>query len=148
MKATSLLPLLLAALLSSCKSGSHTAATVWTDYRAATADTLRLTRHETDTLLLRDSIYIKERTCGDTVYITQFRDRLRYKTIVRHDTVYSTRRDTVATTKAETRTVSREVPARLTAWQRFRLAAFYVLAAIVAAVGLLKFHSRKAVKSD
>jgi len=148
MKKASLLPLLLAALLSSCKSGSHTAATVQTDYRATSADTLRLTRHETDTLLLRDSIYIKERTCGDTVFITETRDRLRYKTLIRRDTVYSTRRDTVATTKAETRTVSREVPARLTAWQRFRLAAFYVLAAIVAAVGLLIIKSRKAIKSD
>lgn len=53
-------------------------------------DTLRLTRLRVDSVFMHDSIAVLAR--GDTVYITKYRDRFRYRNHV--DTVYKATVDT------------------------------------------------------
>jgi len=50
-------------------------------------DTVTLINHHLDSVYLRDSIYVREYIRGDTVYLTQWRDRWRERTIVTVDTV-------------------------------------------------------------
>lgn len=85
-------------------------------------DRLRL-----DSIYLHDSIYITEKQAGDTVYkvkeVFRFRDRWRV------DTINTGRIDSVRVTDIV------EVPAKLTAWQAWRLKAFAPLVAIVLLLG-------------
>lgn len=85
-------------------------------------DRLRL-----DSIYLHDSIYITERMAGDTVYkvkeVYRWRDRWRV------DTINAGRIDSVRLTERI------EVPAKLTAWQAWRLKAFAPLVAIALILG-------------
>lgn len=85
-------------------------------------DRLRL-----DSIYLHDSIYITERMAGDTVYkvkeVYRWRDRWRI------DTINAGRIDSIPVTELV------EVPAKLTAWQAWRLKAFAPLLAIALALG-------------
>ena len=85
-------------------------------------DRLRL-----DSVYLHDSIYITERMAGDTVYkvkeVYRWRDRWRV------DTVNIGRIDSVRITEVV------EVPAKLTAWQAWRLKAFAPLVTIALILG-------------
>lgn len=85
-------------------------------------DRLRL-----DSVYLHDSIYITERMAGDTIYkvkeVYRWRDRWRV------DTINTGRIDSVRITEVV------EVPAKLTAWQAWRLKAFAPLVAIALALG-------------
>lgn len=85
-------------------------------------DRLRL-----DSIYLHDSIYITERMAGDTVYkvkeVYHWRDRWRI------DTINAGRIDSIPVTELV------EVPAKLTAWQAWRLKAFAPLLAIALALG-------------
>ena len=89
-------------------------------------DRLRL-----DSVYLHDSIYITEKQAGDTIYkvkeVFRFRDRWRV--------------DTVNTGRTDSITEVVEVPAKLTAWQAWRLEAFAPLLAI--ALLLLAWVTRK-----
>ena len=85
-------------------------------------DRLRL-----DSVYLHDSIYITEKQAGDTVYkvkeVYRWRDRWRI------DTINAGRIDSIPVTEVV------EVPARLTAWQSWRLKAFAPLLAIALLLG-------------
>ena len=85
-------------------------------------DRLRL-----DSIYLHDSIYITERMAGDTVYkvkeVYRWRDRWRI------DTINAGRIDSIPVTEVV------EVPAKLTAWQAWRLKAFAPLVAIALLLG-------------
>ena len=85
-------------------------------------DRLRL-----DSVYLHDSIYITEKQAGDTVYkvkeVYRWRDRWRI------DTINAGRIDSIPVTEVV------EVPAKLTAWQEWRLKAFAPLAAIAVLLG-------------
>ena len=84
-------------------------------------------RLQVDTTFIHDSTSIREFVKGDTVRITEYRDRYHY------DYRYLTVRDTVAV--HDTTTVEREklVEKELTRWQAFRLRWFGVLAAALLA---------------
>lgn len=85
-------------------------------------DRLRL-----DSIYVHDSIYLTERIAGNTIYkvkeVYRWRDRWRV------DTVNTGRIDSIRVTEVV------EVPARLTAWQSWRLKAFAPLLAIALALG-------------
>jgi len=80
-------------------------------------DTLRLVQHHRDSIYLHDSTFVREFIQGDTVRIitemwhTKFRDRLKT------DTLYRSRTDSVPVPYP----VVKEVAAKLSAWQKFRL---------------------------
>ena len=85
-------------------------------------DRLRL-----DSIYLHDSIYITERMADDTIY--KVKEVYRYRDRWRVDTVNTGRIDSVRVTELV------EVPAKLTAWQAWRLKAFAPLLAIALALG-------------
>ena len=80
---------LLVLLLSSCSRS------VYVPVETVRVDTFVKTAVRVDSVRLTDSVYVSERTVGDTVYIvktrTQWRDRVKLVT----DTVYRSRVDTV-----------------------------------------------------
>ena len=80
-------------------------------------DTLRVVQHHRDSIYLHDSTFVREYIQGDTVRIitemwhTKYRDRLKT------DTIYRSRTDSVPVPYP----VVKEVAAKLSAWQKFRL---------------------------
>ena len=80
---------LLVLLLSSCSRS------VYVPVETVRVDTFLKTAVRVDSVRLTDSVYVSERTVGDTVYVvktrTQWRDRLQ----LRVDTVYRSQTDTV-----------------------------------------------------
>ena len=76
-------------LLSSCSRS------VYVPVETVRVDTFVKTAVRVDSVRLTDSVYVSERTVGDTVYVvktrTQWRDRLQ----LRVDTVYRSQTDTV-----------------------------------------------------
>ena len=99
-----------AAMILDCLTSCRTMRTVTVEQ--VRTDTLLVTKEQRDSVWLHDSIYHFVK--GDTVLIerwhTKYRDRLV------HDTTYISRTDS-ATLLYE---VIREVPAKLTVWQRVR----------------------------
>lgn len=100
-------------------------------------DTLRQTNVRIDSIIERDSVavYVK----GDTVRITQYRDRLRWRDRV--DTVYKARVDT---TRVE---VPVAVEKELSRWEKLKmdfggLALGGVLVLVLAVVGLILYRRR------
>lgn len=93
-------------------------------------------RVERDTTFLHDSTYIREYVKGDTVRITEYRDRYLYRDR------WKERTDTVAvhdTTRVE---VVKKVEKPLTGWQKFRMNGFWVLLTIFVATGIWLFRKR------
>ena len=80
-----------------------------------------------DSVYVHDSIYITERMAGDTVY--KVKEVFRYRDRLRIDTINAGRIDSVRVTEVV------EVPAKLTAWQAWRLKAFAPLVAIALILG-------------
>lgn len=78
---------LLSLLLVGC---AHTRYVTETHYR----DSIR-TVLSVDTLLLRDSVYVRERTSGDTVYVDKEMTRYVYRYVGRTDTAYVHTSDSV-----------------------------------------------------
>lgn len=87
--------------------------------------------HRRDSILLRDSIYVREWVKGDTVYVDRFRDRYLYRDRWRDSIIVQ--RDSVAVDREKEVKVERP----LNAWQRFRIGAFWWLLGL-AAVGWRK----------
>ncbi len=122
------------ALLASC---SHKV----TDSVRTSADTAALVRVRTDSVLLRDSVFVDRNTYvrGDTVYriVSRVQYKDRWRTKVRTDTVYRSVRDTVSV----------EVPVRVMERVRWYDRAFMGvgrLCCIVAILwGLFRYLRRK-----
>lgn len=106
-------------------------------------DTCFYAQLRVDSVTLRDSVAVIQR--GDTVYMTKYRDRFRYRERV--DTVYSSAVDSV------TVRVPYPVERELTAWEKAKMqtggaaialtAAAAVMALIALAVWLIKVKRRK-----
>lgn len=101
-------------------------------------DTLRVINSRVDSVVMRDSVavYVK----GDTVRITQYRDRFRWRDRV--DTVYKARVDTARVEVPVT------VEKELSRWEKIKmdfggLALGGVLVLVVAAVGWLLYRRRR-----
>ena len=71
-------------VLQSCRSLDPSLCTLHRDSVAYTI------HHTVDTVFLRDSVFISEKTRGDTVYLTRTEYRDRWRTRVVHDTVRHT----------------------------------------------------------
>ena len=78
-------------------------------------DTLYQTKVERDSIVWRDSIFVREFAKGETIHVETTRWLTRYRDRLRTDTVYRSKVDSVM------KEVVREVPAQLTRWQRFRV---------------------------
>ena len=118
-----------AAALAGCK----TREVVVTEHHT---DTLRLVQHHRDSIYLHDSTFVREYIQGDTVRIitemwhTKYRDRLKT------DTIYRSRTDSVPVPYP----VVKEVAAKLSAWQKFRLHLANILLMVVGLFVGLKIY--------
>ena len=95
-------------------------------------DTTYVSKVQVDSVFRRDSVFVKEK--NDSIYIYKEKVRDRYRLL--RDTVYRYKIDSVYIDRVREVKVEKE----LTAWQRFRLKGFWVLAAAVAAIGFWKFR--------
>jgi hypothetical protein len=93
-------------------------------------DTTYVTAYLRDSVVRRDSIYIREQVKGDTIYIDKYRDRWRERVRVQHDTIIHHQIDTIAVQ----RTIERKVEQPLGWWKKVRLRAFWAIL-ILALVG-------------
>lgn len=82
-----------------------------------THDTIRITQQQRDSIVLHDSIHVRERTQGDTVFVevtrwhTQYRDRLLL------DSIYAVRTDSVPVPYP----VEKKVPRALSWFQKMEI---------------------------
>lgn len=122
--------LLLFILLAMVLVGCGTVRTV--PVETVRVDSVRVERVnvQRDSVYLHDSVFVAMR--GDTVTIERFRYLYRDKVV--HDTIDNEH------VKIETREIAIEVERELTAWQSFRLRAFWWLSAAVVALLLWCFH--------
>lgn len=115
-------------LCASCRTAERTVRTAATQVAVRT-DTLRLFTHTADTLLRRDSIFVREVLRSDTVLIERTHFRTDRIAAMRRDTVYISRTDTLRLYRSE-RTDTRGIPSGA-AKLSLCLAAFAVLCIIV-----------------
>lgn len=95
-------------LCASCRTAERTVQTAATQVAIRT-DTLRLFTHTADTLLRRDSIFVREVLRSDTVLIERTHFRTDRIAAMRHDTVYISRTDTLRLYRSE-RNDTRGIP--------------------------------------
>lgn len=115
-------------LCASCRTAERTVQTAAT-LSAVRTDTLRLFTHTADTLLRRDSIFVREVLRSDTILIERTHFRTDRIAAMRHDTVYISRTDTLRLYRSE-RTDTRGIPGGATKLC-LCLAAFAALCIIV-----------------
>ena len=87
-------------LCASCRTAERTVQTAATQVAIRT-DTLRLFTHTADTLLRRDSIFVREVLRSDTVIIERTHFRTDRITAMRRDTVYLSKTDTLRLYRSE-----------------------------------------------
>ena len=86
-------------------------------------DTTYISKVQVDSVFKRDSIFVKEK--NDTIYVYKEKVRDRYRLL--RDTIYQHSVDSMYVDKAREVKVEKQ----LSAWQRFKLRGFWVLAAMV-----------------
>lgn len=96
-------------LCASCRTAERTVQTAATQEVSVRTDTLRLFTHTADTLLRRDSIFVREVLRSDTVIIERTHFRTDRIAAMRRDTVYLSRTDTMRLYHSE-RTDTRGIP--------------------------------------
>lgn len=125
---TTIVAMLLCLLMGSCTTTKYV---TMPEYHS---DTVRVTQYQRDSIYMHDSILVRQQ--GDTVTIdrwhTQYRDRWHT------DTIYKSRVDSVPY-KVE---VIKEVPNKLSWWERLRLNISNVLLGVIAFVIFLFFIRR------
>lgn len=125
---TTIVAMLLCLLMGSCTTTKYVTIPEYHN------DTVRVTQYQRDSIYMHDSILVRQQ--GDTVTIdrwhTQYRDRWHT------DTIYKSRVDSVPF-KVE---VIKEVPKKLSWWERLRLNISNVLLGVIAFVIILFFTRR------
>ena len=120
---TTIVAMLLCLLMESCTTTKYVPMPEYHN------DTVRVTQYQRDSIYMHDSILVRQQ--GDTVTIdrwhTQYHDRWRT------DTIYKSRVDSVPY-KVE---VIKEVPAKLSWWERLRLNISNVLLGVIALMIIL-----------
>lgn len=96
-------------------------------------DTTYITQHVRDSVFRRDSVWIREYVKGDTVRITEYREKWRDRIREVHDTVINLRVDSVAVDRIKEVKVEKPLPIG----KKLRLWAFLPLLAL-AVVGWRK----------
>lgn len=109
---------LLAVLVTSCGAARKQVETIYL------RDTTYISKVQVDSVLRRDSVFVKEK--NDTIYIYKEKVRDRYRLL--RDTVYRHKVDSVYIDRVREVKVEKE----LTAWQKFRLRGFWTLLAAIA----------------
>lgn len=139
-----LLVVMLACLgVSALFSGCTTTRTVTVE--RTTHDTIQITRQQRDSIYLRDSIYVRERTQGDTVFMEVTRWHTQYRDRWHHDSIYAVRVDSVPVPYP----VEKRVPAQLSWLQQMQIwvgRLVLIAIALAAAVWLLRRYIKSRMK--
>ena len=130
-----LVAVLLCALLGSCTTTKYVPVP---EYHT---DTVRIVQHHRDSIYLSDSIYVSDFVRDDTVYKTIERWRTKYIERMSHDTLYQSKTDSIPYPVE----VVKEVPAKLTPWQQFRLHLANILLYLILIVGII-YVGKKHIK--
>lgn len=93
-------------------------------------DTLIITKHQRDSIYLKDSTNVHEWSSGDTMYIEVLKWRTEYRERKVHDTIYQSKVDSIP----QPYPVEVKVPRELSWWQRTQMYAGD--AALVVLLGL------------
>lgn len=114
--------------------------TVYVPVETVRTDTVLRISVSADTTWLRDSIHVEIRSVSDTVFVTKYKEHVRWRDRKKTDTVYATRTDSVA--------VPYPVERKLTRWERIRLdfggaAIIAVLSMVVFFFGKLAYNVRR-----
>lgn len=105
------LAVILCALLGSCTTPKVSIV------ERVTHDTVQVTRLQRDSIFRHDSIYIREHTVGDTVYLEVTRWHTQYRDRWHHDSIYLSRRDSIPVPYP----VEKRVPAPLSWFHQMQL---------------------------
>ena len=128
---------LLLFLLTSCKQVEYVTV------EKVRTDTTYVTKWQKDSVWLHDSVYVKETSSGDTVFLNIEKWHTRYVTKEIHDTLYKARVDSIPVPYE----VVKEVAAELSWWQKLRLwLGNITLIGIIGLVGYGVFRIYRAVK--
>lgn len=130
-----LVAVLLCALLGSCTTTKYVPVP---EYHT---DTVRIVQHHRDSIYLSDSIYVSDFVRDDTVYKTIERWRTKYIERMSHDTLYQSKTDSIPYPVE----VTKEVPAKLTPWQQFRIHLANILLYLILIVGII-YVGKKHIK--
>ena len=130
-----LVAVLLCALLGSCTTTKYVPVP---EYHT---DTVRIVQHHRDSIYLSDSIYVSDFVRDDTVYKTIERWRTKYIERMSRDTLYQSKTDSIPYPVE----VVKEVPAKLTPWQQFRIHLANILLYLILIVGII-YVGKKHIK--
>lgn len=113
--------------------------TVYVPVETVRTDTVFRFSVSSDTTWLRDSIHVEIREVNETVFVTKYKERIRWRDRIRTDTVHSTRTDSVA--------VPYPVERELGRWEKIRLdfggAAIIALLSLTACVLYIFIKKRR-----
>lgn len=124
---------LLALLLTGCRGATEY---VTVEKVVVRTDTVREVRLLRDTTHVRDSVFLTQYLRGDTMYVVKYKERVEYRDRVKRDTVYRSKRDSVAVPVPYPVEVVKEVEKPLKWWQEglMWIGALSVLVAVGALV--------------
>ena len=106
-------------------------------------DTLIITKHQRDSIYLRDSTHVSESQHGDTIILKVTKWRTEYRERAVHDTIYESHTDSVPYPVPVE--VIEEVPRQLTWWQQLRLnlgSIFLGLIGLIGLIGIIKLKMK------
>ena len=124
----SVLLLVIALLLSGCKTK-----TVVVRVPEVRTDTVVITKSQRDSIWRRDSIHVLEKQKGDTVYVEVSRWRTLVRATELHDTLYVATHDSIPYPIE----VVKEVPRKLSWWQKVKMNFGLVMIGLIGIGGLL-----------
>ena len=99
-------------------------------------DTLRVVQHHRDSIYLHDATFVREYIQGDTVRVIMEMWHTKYRDRLKTDTIYRSRTDSVPVPYP----MVKEVEAKLSAWQKFRLHLANILLMVVGLFVGLKIY--------
>ena len=106
-------------------------------------DTLIITKHQRDSIYLRDSTHVSEQQHGDTIILKVTKWRTEYRERAVHDTIYESHTDSVPYPVPVE--VIEEVTRQLTWWQQLRLnlgSIFLGLMGLMGLIGIIKLKMK------
>ena len=104
-------------------------------------DTLIVTKHQRDSIYLKDSTNVHEWQKGDTVYIEVLKWRTEYRERKVHDTIYHSKVDSIP----KLYPVEVKVPRELTWWQKTKMRCgvlFMGIMGILGVVGIIRIKRK------
>lgn len=122
-------------LLTSCKT------TKYVYVPEVHTDTLFITKQQRDSIWLHDSVFVKEYTKGDTVFMLHDKWHTKYIESIKHDSIYIATHDTIP----KPYPVEVKVKKPLSWWQKTRMRLGELLLGIVGvlcAIGIIKLKTK------